>query len=108
MKLKKKQPTDSTDILKPKNQPQNMSLDSVKLSGIHKQKSYAVPETDSEWPLKIGRAPKGNVFIFQPSIFRGELLVFGGVTLKPQIGGVCFSVIYSWVAVMVISTKGFE
>ena len=35
-----------------------------------------LPETNSS-PLKIGRAPKGNVLIFQPSIFRCELLVSG-------------------------------
>jgi len=43
--------------------------------------------------LKIGWDPKGNWYsnIFQPSIFRGELLVFNGVyqihTLKPNSEG---------------------
>ena len=32
--------------------------------------------------LKIGRAPKGNEKVFQPSIFRGELLVSGRVCLS--------------------------
>ena len=38
------------------------------------QKHTTLPETNSS-PLKIGRAPKGNEKLFQPSIFRGELAV---------------------------------
>ncbi len=48
--------------------------------------SYPYPETNSrEKPLKIGRihAPKGK-FIFQPLIFRGELLVSGRVNLQKR------------------------
>ena len=42
--------------------------------------SCTLPETNS-LPLKIGRAPKGNYILFQPSIFRCELLVSGRVPI---------------------------
>ena len=37
----------------------------------HPIDTITLPETSSS-PLKMGRAPKGKKFVFQPSIFRGE------------------------------------
>ena len=39
-----------------------------------------LPKTDG-LPLKIGPNPKGTYVVFQPSIFRGELLVSGRVSV---------------------------
>ncbi len=43
-------------------------------------RKVTLPENNSS-PPKIGRAPKGNEKVFQPPIFRCELLVSGSVTL---------------------------
>ena len=42
-----------------------------------------LPETDGS-PLKIGWVPKGNEKVYQPSIFRCELLVSGRVSHLPH------------------------
>ena len=41
----------------------------------HLAKWNILHETNSQPPLKIGRNPKGNEFVFQPSIFRCKLAV---------------------------------
>ena len=51
-------------------------LEELSNSGMFHQISLA--ETNSSH-LKIGRLPKEETIVFQPSIFRGELLVLGSV-----------------------------
>ena len=41
--------------------------------------SYTLPKTNSS-PLKIGKLPKGNEKVFQPSIFRGYVMLVSGST----------------------------
>jgi len=47
-----------------------------------------LPETNS-LPLKIGRAPKGNKKVFQPSIFRGYKIRDSGNGVKPFKPAIC-------------------
>ena len=69
------------------------------LSSSKMKQIYTLPETNRTSPLKIGRDPKGNEKVFQPSIFRcyvsfreGIHQVIQAVTfLSPNVGLVTFT-----------------
>ena len=81
---KKKTPSPPPKKKKSHGTRKNLALQKRRFHGKHRlwvHPRLTLPETNSEWkPLKIGRAPKGD-FIFQPSIFRCELLVSGRVKI---------------------------